>query len=305
MLITGGSGFLGTALSNYFSAKGEQIRVLDLEAFEGNGNVQWVNGSTLDLDLLKQEMSLTDSFIHLAGTLGTSETLDDPIAAVNVNIVGGLKVLSTAAQNNVKGLNITVGNHTMLNPYSITKSTVERFASMYNTFFGGNVQNVRLFNVYGPGQSICMPYGDSIIRKFIPHAICNALVEQEIEIYGSGDQLIDLVHIDDVCIALDNILSNKFTNDGSVQEVGTGIAITVNEAAQVLADSITKLTGKPIKITYLPLRRGETANVPVIASKPVSLDSEAGSRSYREFADGVNDTIAYYHELVLAKGMLN
>lgn len=305
MLITGGSGFLGTALANFFSAQGQQIRVLDLDSFEGSGsNIKWVQGTTLDSDLLDIEMAQAETFIHLAGTLGTSETLDEPIAAVNINIIGGLKVLKSAADHGVKGLNITVGNHTMLNPYSITKSTVERFTSMYNTYFDGNVQNVRLFNVYGPGQSICKPYGDSDVRKFIPHAICHALVEHEIEIYGNGEQLIDLVHIDDTCRAIGRILSNPFTADGSVQEVGTGIAISVKSAAEIIAKHISELTGRPIKITHLPLRNGEMPNIPTVASNPVSLSGDDQSREYINFETGIRDTVEYYRKHLVAKGMI-
>jgi UDP-glucose 4-epimerase len=111
-----------------------------------------VLGDIRDATSVTEAVSHADGVIHLAGVLGTQETIDNPRPAAETNILGGLNVLEAIAQYGVPAVNIAVGNHWMNNTYSITKSTVARFADMYNRYRGTRVSVVRALNAYGPGS---------------------------------------------------------------------------------------------------------------------------------------------------------
>ena len=87
-------------------------------------------------------------------------------------------MLQAAAQYDLPGVYIGVGNHWMNNTYSISKTQVERFVDMYNTERGTRVNIVRVVNAYGPRQLAAHPYGPGKVRKITPAFICRALRDE-------------------------------------------------------------------------------------------------------------------------------
>jgi UDP-glucose 4-epimerase len=116
-----------------------------------------------------------DGIIHLAACLGTQETIQNPRPAAETNVQGGLNFLEAIAQYDIPGVYIGVGNHWMNNTYSISKTTVERFAAMFNKERGTRCNIVRLVNAYGPYQSVAPPFGPAKVRKITPAFVCRAL----------------------------------------------------------------------------------------------------------------------------------
>ncbi len=196
ILVTGGSGFIGAYVVEELHRRGYATLILDHRShnYKPRYGSDRIVGDVRDSTLVTEAMSHADGWIHLAGVLGTAETIQNPRPAAETNILGGLNILEAASQYKLPGVNIAVGNYTFNNTYSITKSTVERFAQMFRDDRGLAVTNVRALNAYGPRQSIAAPYGPSKVRKVMPSFICKALLGQPIEVYGDGYQIMDMIN---------------------------------------------------------------------------------------------------------------
>ena len=137
VLVTGGNGFIGGYVCERLAALGHQPLVFDrvLRADRESG----VDiGRGFDLGDVRNESSVfesvyhADGVIHLAGVLGTQETIANPRPAIETNVLGSLNVFKACELHKKKCVYIAVGNHWMNNPYSISKTTAERFALMLN-----------------------------------------------------------------------------------------------------------------------------------------------------------------------------
>src|SRR5690606_5412820 len=101
---------------------------------------------------VNEAIALADGVIHLAGVLGTSETIKEPAPAVETNIMGGLNIFKGCYNYGKRASYISVGNYWMNNSYSITKDTAERFAWMFNRELKTEISVVRALNAFGPYQ---------------------------------------------------------------------------------------------------------------------------------------------------------
>jgi nucleoside-diphosphate-sugar epimerase len=258
ILVTGGVGFIGSHVVDTLTA--EMYRPV---IFDRRRDRATFLGSILDPTDVTEALGHVDGFIHLAGILGTQETIQNPRPALETNIMGSINVLEAAAQYKVPGVVIGIGNHFMNNTYSISKSTVERLVAMYNAERGTKINIVRPMNAYGPRQVASAPYGPSKVRKIAPSLICRALRGDPLELYGGGHQVSDMVYVEDVAKALVNAL--KYAMAGvvfnKVVEVGPEEHLTVREIAHTILD-ITESTSP---IVDLPMRPGEKAGAHVFA----------------------------------------
>lgn len=295
VLVTGGSGFIGSYVVDRLLRDG--VKVLSFDHVQGQkdlptGATRFL-GDIRDAEAVTEAMAHVDGFIHLAGVLGTQETIQNPKPAVLTNITGGLNVLEAAAQYGVPGVNIAVGNHWEQNPYSISKSTVERLCRMYNAYRGTKVSVVRALNAYGPRQSVAEPYGTSKVRKIIPSFVMRALHGDPIEVYGDGQQVMDMVYVGDVA---DFLVDALYATDGNEPfaetiEAGTGADTTVLE----IAEAVIREVGQG-EIKFLPLRPGETPGAVVKADVHTHDVLYPEGFPFRSLENGLAETVAYYRK---------
>lgn len=284
--VTGSNGFIASWVISELRKRGYMVKGLQRHIGNVSKGFDLDNiyvGDMRDKEVVERFVSQCDGVIHLAGLLGTKETVDNPFPAVETNIYGGLNVLAAARVWNVPTVIITVGNYWMNNPYSITKSTIERFAQMYAKEHGTPVNVVRGLNVFGPGQRIAP------VKKITPTFIMKALRNEPIPVYGDGSQLMDMIYVEDMAnILVDTLENTSKDNKGFLVEAGTGKGYTVKEQAEL----IIKMTGSKSEIEYLPMRPGEDPkNNDVIAKDPVKYD-------YTSLEDGLMPTIEYYKRFV-------
>lgn len=304
VLVTGGNGFIGRYVVEELERRGYTALVLDQHMRHTDQRrhpderpmPEHYFGDIKDATLVNNAISHVDGVIHLAGVLGTQETISNPLPAAETNILGGLNVLEACAQYDVPLTNIAVGNYWMNNTYSITKNTIERFVDMYVRFRGSRMSVVRALNAYGPRQVAAEPFGPSRVRKIMPSFICRALTGLPIEIYGDGRQVMDMIYVQDVAKILVSALEK--TDDGSgnmLYEAGTGRATTVNQIAQIVAGVVGEKTGKPVAIDRLPMRPGEDENS-IVLGDPKTLDPLI--RDYKSILlpleIGVERTVDYF-----------
>jgi len=292
VLVTGGTGFIGSYVVEELRSRGYEPIILDREQRKQVYTKiaqPVVFGDIKDSTLVTEAVAHVDGVIHLAGVLGTQETIENPLPAAETNILGGLNILQACAQYDVPLVNIAVGNYWMNNTYSITKNTIERFCDMYNRFRGSRMTVVRALNAYGPRQVPVPPYGPSRVRKIMPSFVCRALDGKPIEVYGDGEQIMDMIYVEDVAEIL--VKAWELTDQEGAQptiEAGTGRPTTVNDIAKEVARNVPGST-----IEYLPMRPGEDKGSIVLADpdKVLELDHPLTS-----LENGVQVTVDYFRD---------
>jgi len=268
-LVTGGAGFIGrhlvakllhdehniTIFDNFSSSSKNDISHL-LE----NG-VNLVTGDILDYDLLLKSMANHDFVIHLAAQTSVSQSIADPKTTIDIIVDGTVNVLKSCVKTNVKNLifsssgavygnslDAIISENSQLSPlssYGASKLVAEYNLQTFSKLFGLNCISLRLFNVYGNGQSS----EAGVIRKFLK----NISKELPLEIFGDGTQTRDFVHISDVIQAFYCAIRNIEAKRGDVYNIGSGVATSINELASLLISS----KGKDLPIIHKTAIQGE------------------------------------------------
>ncbi len=287
VLVTGGNGFIGRYVTTELRTRGYDVTVLDTRWREPVAGASLILGDIRDAASVSEAVSRSDGVIHLAGLLGTAEMVADPRPALETNIGGAINVFEAAAKHDVACVNIAIGNHWMDNTYSISKDTADRFSRMYNAYRGTRITTVRTFDAYGPGQVPSAPFGPSRVRKIVPSFACRALTGQPIEVYGDGEQVIDLIHAGDVATVLCDALeaTDRHGPQREIIEAGSGQPISVLE----VATRILRIVGHG-EIVHLPMRPGEQPGAVIVARHPAIAT--------RPIEDGLPPTVEHYAGLV-------
>ena len=273
VLVIGGQGFIGSHVVDNLLAKGCRVilmdRVLKAGRWEEYGwndkPIDFIMGDLKDEDSTREAVNQCDMWINLGGLLGTSEMIHNPIPAVKVNIIGALNVFDAARIYGKRGLQIAVGNYWMNNPYSLTKNTAERFALMYNKEHGTDIRVVRGMNIFGERQT------HKPVRKIFPNVVIPALLGRPITVYGSGDQIMDLIYVKDFAEVLVRALLTDSASNTILYEAGVGGGMTINRAVELVLDA----TQSTSEVNRVPMRPGEDKQAVVEISEQGWLDLES------------------------------
>lgn len=287
VLVTGGTGFIGSAVCTRLAEEGHTPVVFDRHIAGGQA-FEWIIGDVRDATAVTEAVAHVDGVIHLAGVLGTQETIQNPRPAAETNVLGSLNVFEAMAQYDLPGLYIAVGNHWMENTYSISKTCAERFARMFNQERGTRIAIMRALNAYGPGQSVAAPFGPSKVRKVMPAFICRALSGQPIEVYGDGQQIMDMIHVRDLARLLVRGLVVGPHPDGLVYEAGSGAETSVLEIAEL----VNRLACG-VGVAFTEMRPGEPDGARVVADVS-TLHPLHHTRPLIPLDEGVAETIGWF-----------
>jgi UDP-glucose 4-epimerase len=295
VLVTGAQGFIGQYTVEELLRRGHSVI-----AFDRYDKGARPEGSEFFLGDIEDDVAVTeafahsDAFIHLAGVLGTQETIKNPRPAARVNLLGGLNVVMASHQYSVPGVNIAVGNHWMNNTYSITKSTMERFIKMTNKELGTKINIVRPTNCFGPRQASFPPYGPSKVKKITPAFINAAIRDEPIGIYGDGTQISDMIFVEDVAKVLATAMEHAV--DGKVYEhafeVGYGDPITVNE----VAETVIKVAESRSTLNHVPMRPGEEEHGVVIADPDTLAPLGITKADFLPLEEALARTVEWFKE---------
>lgn len=297
ILVTGGAGFIGSNIVEHFQRTDEVIVLDSLRSgFERNlqgFTVQLVKGSVTDKSIVEETARGVDYIFHLAALVSVPESVEKPHETVEINVLGTLNVLDAARKQKVKkvvisssaavyGDNPTVPKiESMLpepkSPYAITKLDAEYYSKMYSSEFMLPVVCLRYFNVFGPRQNPKSQYA-AAVPIFIDHALRN----QDITIYGDGEQTRDFVYVKDVVSA--NVLAAKSAPPG-VYNIACGGKITVND----LAKNIIALTNSSSTILYAAERAGDVKH----SQADIHRSRTFGFHPQYSLEEGLKPTVAY------------
>ncbi len=296
MVVTGGSGFIGTHLVKSLQRKNAVVTIVDRNQPRVEGVDHFVRGAIEDRstwDSLDDELpNGADILVHLAARTSVLESIKDPADVFASNLVGfhnalefcrrhGVQRVILASTNAVVGLSggtelITeLSPLAPLTPYGASKAADEMLGSAYTECYGVRVAAVRLTNVYGPD----MWRKDSIVPRLFRHA----QGQGEFVIYGDGDQFRDFVYVEDVVRAFLSLAEGELAGPVSF---GSGESVSVNE----LVALVSQVVGKELHPSHVPPKAGEMPGVRVslerarIAGLKADVDLREGlDRAWRDF----------------------
>lgn len=292
VIVTGGSGFIGTALMQWFAKHEPQTEVVLVDIVPPQASMheacRYVYADIRNLSSLIEPFKGADEVYHLAGILGTSELIPISSLACETNVVGANNVMDAARLTGVKRLYNVAKPHFdgySENAYTLTKHSGELVGKLYQEKFGMEVATVRWLNAVGPYQHLYP------VRKFLPMMILLAMYGLDLEVYGDGTQTIDPIDTRDLARFTVHACRNLGTRK-DVVELGSGIAIDCKTAAQVILNRVkTQIPDTKSKIVHMPMREGEKPGVNLVAD--MSYWDSVGMKNEFSFEDSIDSTIQY------------
>ena len=307
-LVTGGAGFIGSALVREILRRGERVRVVDNfltgkreNLAEVSDQIDFRELDITDLDRLQPAFDGVDYVLHEAALPSVPRSVEDPLTSNRVNIDGTLNVLVAARDAKVKRLvyaasSAAYGDTPVLpktesmkpapiSPYGVTKLVGEMYLKVFATAYGMETVSLRYFNVFGPRQDPTSQYS-GVLSKFI-----TALLEgKPPTIFGDGEQSRDFTFVDNVVEA--NLLACTAPHaSGKVFNIATGGRETLNHTFRLLRRIIAGEGGTKLEPIYAAPRRGDILH----SQADISLAREClGYSPTIHFEEGLKRTVEWY-----------
>tara|TARA_B100000212_G_scaffold304534_1_gene251967 strand:+ start:2473 stop:3381 length:909 start_codon:yes stop_codon:yes gene_type:complete len=251
-LVTGGAGFIGSHIVEKLLDENHEVIVLDNE-YSNNEKFYWnpksenIKGDITDYSLIKKLTKNVDIIFHCAAESRIISSIENPLKATEINVIGTSTILQCAREANVKrviysstssgyGRNNTPNSELQvddcLNPYSLTKIMGEKFCKMYTDLYDLPTISLRYFNVFGERSPSIGQYA-LVIAIFVEQY----LKDEPLTIVGDGEQRRDFIYVKDVVeanylAAFSEIAKEDF---GEVYNVGFGRNISINHIANLIS----------------------------------------------------------------------
>ena len=250
MLVTGGAGFIGSALVDRLLAEGHEVDVVDDLSTGSLANLaeaRTSGGAFRFTQLDIRDEALTDLVLHrppevifhLAAQISVSVSVARPIFDAEVNVLGSLRLLEAARAaktrkivyaasggtlyGDVDPADLPVAEHAPhgpLSPYGVSKKAAIDYLVVYRSLHGMEFTALALANVYGPRQD---PHGEAgVVAIFASHLVAG----EPCVIFGDGSHTRDYVYVDDV---VDAFARAARRGGGLVLNIGTGVETSTAE----------------------------------------------------------------------------
>jgi len=311
ILVTGGAGFIGSNFIFYMLDKHAEYRIVCLDAltYAGNlkslepvmynNNFRFVKGDIRDRNFIFNLFAEEDfdMVVNFAAESHVDRSIEDPGVFLETNIMGtqvlidacreyGIKRFHQVSTDEVYGdlpldkpeLMFTEETSiTTSSPYSASKASADLLVEAYHRTFGLPVTISRCSNNYGPYQ---------FPEKLIPLMISKALAEEELPVYGKGENIRDWLYVEDHCRAIDLILHEG--KEGEVYNIGGHNERSNLEVVKTILDEIDKPKSL---ITFVEDRAGHDLRY---AIDPTKISKELGWEPTILFDEGIKKTIKWY-----------
>ncbi|MEJ8545121.1 dTDP-glucose 4,6-dehydratase [Brevibacillus borstelensis] len=320
LLVTGGAGFIGSNFIRYIRKKYPHYQILNLDLLtyaanlknlrdmETHPSYRFIQGNICDRNLVESIVSggwprfddepakLVDVIVNFAAESHVDRSIAEPDMFVQTNVLGTHVLLEAARKFRVKKyLQIstdevygTLGEtgyfteETPLHPnspYSSSKAGADLLVQAYYETYGLAVNITRCSNNYGPYQ---------FPEKLIPMTITKAMRDEELPLYGDGQNVRDWLHVEDHCAAIDLVIHKGLP--GEIYNVGGN-----NEWANIeIVRNILSLLNKPERlIRFVPDRPGHDRRYAIDARK---IRRQLGWVPRHSFETGIWETINWYRD---------
>lgn len=308
ILVTGGAGFLGSHLCERLLNEGNEVVCVD-NYFTGNKQhiihlMQNPNFELIRHDVIQPIYLEVDEIYNLACPASPIHYQYNPIKTVKTSVMGAINMLGLAKRINAKILQASTseiygdpnlhpqpeeywGN---VNPIGLRSCYDEGKRCAETLFFDYHRQNkvrikvIRIFNTYGPNMH---PQDGRVVSNFIMQALHN----ENITIYGSGEQTRSFCYCDDLIEAMIRMMNTDDSVTGPIN-IGNPNEFTIRQ----LAEMVIELTGSKSKIVYLPA----VADDPIQRQPTINKAKEILHwEPTIQLRDGLRKTIDYFKKLNL------
>jgi UDP-N-acetylglucosamine 4-epimerase len=314
ILITGGAGFIGSNLCEYFLSKEYQVVCLDnfatghrhnLTSFINNKNFTLIEGDIRNLSDCHKAVNDVDYVLHQAALGSVPRSINDPITTNDVNVSGFLNMLVASRDAKVKRFVFAASSSTYgdseslpkveenigkpLSPYAITKYVNELYAEIFSKSYGLETIGLRYFNVFGRKQDPNGAYA-AVIPKFV----MQLMAHESPVINGDGNFSRDFTYIDNVIQM--NELAIKTTNPDAINTVyntAYGDRTTLNDLVKYLKESLSQYDKAiaNLPIIHGPNRAGD------IPHSLASIDKAKKLLNYKplfSMQNGLDEAVKWY-----------
>lgn len=314
-LVTGGAGFIGSNLVEYFVKWGaKKVRILDnlstghhhnIAPFLSQESVEFIQGDIRDLETCQNACKDIDYVFHQAALGSVPRSIEDPITSNEVNISGFLNMLVAARDHKVKRFVYAASSSTYgdskglpkvediigkpLSPYAITKYVNELYAEIFSNTYGMETIGLRYFNVFGQRQD---PNG--VYAAVIPKFVLQLIKHESPVINGDGSFSRDFTYIDNVVQM--NMCAISTTNKNAVNQIyntAYGDRTTLNQLIASLKSNLGLFDKhiKEVEIIYGPNRIGD------IPHSLASIEKASLNLNYKpnySIEKGLEESIKWY-----------
>lgn len=314
ILITGGAGFIGSNLCEYFLEQGHKVVCLDnfstghrhnLNDFISNVNFKLIEGDIRNIADCVNAVQGVDYVLHEAALGSVPRSINDPITTNDVNVSGFLNMLVASRDAKVKRFVYAASSSTYgdseglpkvedvigkpLSPYAITKYVNELYAEIFSRNYGLETIGLRYFNVFGRKQDPKGAYA-AVIPKFV----MQLMVLESPLINGDGNFSRDFTYIDNVIQM--NALAIETKNPEAINTVyntAYGDRNTLNDLVGYLKKYLSEYDSKiaSVEIIYGPNRAGD------IPHSLASIDKAKRLLGYNpkySLQDGLQEAVSWY-----------
>ncbi|MFV0157762.1 SDR family oxidoreductase [Empedobacter falsenii] len=314
ILITGGAGFIGSNLTEYFLAKDYQVTCLDnfatghrhnVEPFLANPHYTLIEGDIRDLSTCHQAVEKVDYVLHQAALGSVPRSINDPITSNDVNVSGFLNMLVAARDAGVKRFVYAASSSTYgdsenlpkvediigkpLSPYAITKYVNELYADIFSKTYGLSCIGLRYFNVFGRRQDPNGAYAAVIplfVKQFMNH--------ESPKINGTGDYSRDFTYIDNV-IQMNELamLTENPEAVNTVYNTAVGDRTTLNDLVNYLREYLSEYDAEiaTIEAVHGPNRVGDIPHSLASIEKAKTL---LGYQPTHTIDKGLKEAVKWY-----------
>lgn len=247
VLVTGGSGFIGSHVVDKLLEYGVTVRIFDMvypTEWEDEDDVEFYKGSITDLDDLRMAMSGIDAVVHMAALANVNEVVEEPHYAESINVRGTINVLEAMRKGNVDRLvyastswvysdveQDVVDEETPLEApehlYTTTKITSEFYCQNYANHYDLETTIVRYGIPYGPRAR-----GGTVLPIFTRLALDG----DPLTVYGSGEQFRNFVYVED--LAEGTVLALMPEAKGEIYNLTGDEKVTINQVAETVQEVV-------------------------------------------------------------------
>ena len=307
VVVTGGAGFIGSALVRGLLAEGvDHIVVIDnlLTGKKENladvlSKIDYHEVDIRDYRTLERLFANVEIVFHQAAIPAVPRSIQEPELTHDVNVNGTFNVFLAAQRQGVRrviyaGSSSAYGDTEVMpksealrpqpkSPYAVQKLTGEYYAKTFCDSYGLETVSLRYFNVFGPRQDPTSTYSGVIA------AFCKAILQSEpATIFGDGRQTRDFTFIDNI-VDLNLRAARAEKAAGTVYNGGTGARVTIAETWELLQ----RIAGVRLAVTYGPARQGDVRNSQADVS---AARHDLGYVPTVELEGGLRRTLAWYRE---------
>jgi nucleoside-diphosphate-sugar epimerase len=303
-VVTGGAGFIGSALVRALLAGGHRVHVIDNLSTGSLDNLEEVANHIIvseydicDYNRIAPIIAGAPRVFHLAAVASVPKSIIDPVPSHDTNINGTFNVFRAAAEGKAGRVvyaasSAAYGDSAALpkvetmapqpkSPYALQKLVGEYYGSVFSNCFDLETISLRFFNVFGPRQDPGSPYS-GVLSIFM-----NCLLENRAPtIFGDGEQSRDFIYVEDV-VALLLKASESQGFSGGVFNAGNGERITLNQTWELLQ----KMEGVRLPAKYAPSRAGDVRDSQADITAAVRY---LGYAPRFTFEQGLRETLEWY-----------